>query len=1438
MRTLPVALAALLVASTLLALPQVDAQGGSSRAPIVIQSNLDFTPVNGVIGGVGTAANPFIIQNWDIRPTSASQPNAILIRDTTSYVTIRQNDLSLGYADQANQASFTILIDRAQNVRIESNLIAGGRSAIQVTEGKNIDIADNAITVADLGTTVSSGINDKFSDGSDSTWQGNIITCLDASKTSRGYLLEGSHGHTATGGQIQGCATGILLKDGSTLNKVHANHVTGNDVGILAESFSNSNVVWNNRFANAVNAREKDSQNTWYQAPSAGLNIVSTGTIAGNAWSDYQGFDTNLDRIGDTSLPYKNGISGGDFYPVLTPYAAPTLQILATPSGGGQPLDVQFKAVVETNTWVSDWAWNFGDNSTSSKRNDVVHTYWERGAFNAKLKIKDVAGTEVESQITIHVGQGVKPKVTVQASPIRGNVPLSVTFTASVQDDGATTIAWSFGDGGTATGSSAHHTFTEPGAYTVIATATDKGGLYESASTTVVAGQLPPTVDVTDERLNDKLPLLYHVTAQVNDFSGRGAQAWVNTTDRGQSVTRGDGEFLKLVAEPSAIERTVEVTAVDGNKQKATATYAVQQLNPPTSVQGIQLEARVDSAIGQVPVTANLLPLLKAPHGATLHVDWGDGVVDKDVGSGRTPAVSTISSAPALDQTQMHLEWPPERAAGPLLGPVGTFRDELATVFSKDPTSGDWKWKYQSAWKAPQRNGNWGPQQDGAEGFVWTSHDGRIYVVERYNSDQSTQSGVNYELITLDAASLARIGTPVWIRGTIPMESTMVPLETPQGLRFLFIGGVEYADNQGFTTRDTGFTTTLNPATGDISKTSERLSVGPAPKACWNSAGSLTLLYAETYDSGFHPLPRATKQTLTFTTTSSGWVQVTGHATQDLTHAGPSMACLLDYESDIILNGNEKNLVSAGLPDASGNILYYNVKDVPTQETLNWGTAGQPAYEAAPNLMNSPLMAMAPFALNGVPRSILVASFEDCTAVSAELKDVCASTQFRAQGMFVTNKPRGVQHTYTEQGNHQVQVYAVGHRLTGTTYGAVDRRDGAVAAATVTVPVLSDNPNGLYITPSPDRGQAPLKVKFYPQFVNANPDSAEYDWTLSDGSHFTGRFLEETYSQPGTYVVQLVAKTPDGYRNRAFATIEALTYSADRAAYIVASVDGNHAPTTISATITLRNAQPSDIRSVTWTVDGQTTVGNRLSYEAINGGPHTIEASVLFRDSNTPATAQTTVFVPYSPSSQKVSIVATPTGGRAPVDVRFEAKITTYDGYSPNDFQYAWDFGDGSYSTAREPTHTFRRSGPTHVTLSITDPNGLVTATGLNVNFEAGRYITNVPASDEQCTTPCELQPRIDWSQLPAGRSWLCAWNFDDGAEALDCDTKHQFTAGGRYTLRVSISDAATGKLYVQDLEPLLIYQTPGGAHGTPGLSALTLALALIAAVMVRRRTE
>ena len=170
------------------------------------------------------------------------------------------------------------------------------------------------------------------------------------------------------------------------------------------------------------------------------------------------------------------------------PNKAPTVQAAGDPSTGQAPLAVQFSAAgSDPDGDALTYMWQFGDGQQSFLQNPS-HVYQQPGTYTATVTVTDGNGGSGTATVQVVVNNppgNIAPTVQAAADPPSGRRPLRVRFTAAGSDaDGdRLTYAWDFGDGGTAFGRRAVHTYEERGTYTARVTATDgRGG---SASATV-----------------------------------------------------------------------------------------------------------------------------------------------------------------------------------------------------------------------------------------------------------------------------------------------------------------------------------------------------------------------------------------------------------------------------------------------------------------------------------------------------------------------------------------------------------------------------------------------------------------------------------------------------------------------------------------------------------------------------------------------------------------------------------------------------------------------------------------------------------------------------------------------------------------------------------------------------------------------------------------
>jgi len=194
----------------------------------------------------------------------------------------------------------------------------------------------------------------------------------------------------------------------------------------------------------------------------------------------------------------------------------PIASFTATPMTGPAPLTVLFDASnsSDPNDDPLDYAWDFGDGAAGDSISGF-HTYSTPGEYEVELVVSDTYGetSRMTRAILVTAPENETPTAAFSAAPTSGQAPLVVTFNASASADPDGTItsyAWDFGDGGTATGVTALHTFASQGAYVVQLTVTDDGGATDSSTAAILAtapGNQVPVASFTADPLKGFVPL-------------------------------------------------------------------------------------------------------------------------------------------------------------------------------------------------------------------------------------------------------------------------------------------------------------------------------------------------------------------------------------------------------------------------------------------------------------------------------------------------------------------------------------------------------------------------------------------------------------------------------------------------------------------------------------------------------------------------------------------------------------------------------------------------------------------------------------------------------------------------------------------------------------------------------------------------------------------
>ncbi|WP_046014110.1 PKD domain-containing protein [Microbacterium sp. SA39] len=221
---------------------------------------------------------------------------------------------------------------------------------------------------------------------------------------------------------------------------------------------------------------------------------------------------------------------------------------------------------------IADYSWDFGDGQTGTGVTPT-HVYDAAGTYTVTLTVRD--GGSLTSSIS-HDVIARNPNVlpTPAFSETKDFLKLSVDASASTDTDGTiAAYAWNFGDGATATGPTAEHTYAAAGTYQVsLAVTDDRGG---SATTTksvlVEAANVAPTAVANVVRGADGMSITAEGAGSSDSDGTIAAYAW----NFGDGATATGATATHMYATAGTYTVTLKVTDDDGATHQVTASVIV-----------------------------------------------------------------------------------------------------------------------------------------------------------------------------------------------------------------------------------------------------------------------------------------------------------------------------------------------------------------------------------------------------------------------------------------------------------------------------------------------------------------------------------------------------------------------------------------------------------------------------------------------------------------------------------------------------------------------------------------------------------------------------------------------------------------------------------------------------------------------------------------------
>ncbi len=232
---------------------------------------------------------------------------------------------------------------------------------------------------------------------------------------------------------------------------------------------------------------------------------------------------------------------------------------------------------------------------------------------------------------------------------------------------------------------------------------------------------------------------------------------------------------------------------------------------------------------------------------------------------------------------------------------------------------------------------------------------------------------------------------------------------------------------------------------------------------------------------------------------------------------------------------------------------------------------------------------------------------------------------------------------------------------------------------------------------SPISGKAPLKVQFTDKSTGT---PTKWKWSFGDGKYSTQKNPAYTYSKAGKYTVSLTVKNAAGTSTKTIKNYITVTGPAQKpVAAFSASPTSGKTPLNVKFTDTSTGSPTSWF----WNFgDGSKSYLQNPTHKYSKAGIYTVSLKAKNAKGSNTVTKTNYITVVAKPVA---AFSASPGSGKAPLKVQFTDKSAGVPA------AWKWSFGDGTYSTAKNPVHKYSKAGKYTVSLKVKNAKGSNTKT-------------------------------------------------------------------------------------------------------------------------------
>ncbi|MCK4474594.1 PKD domain-containing protein, partial [Candidatus Bathyarchaeota archaeon] len=338
--------------------------------------------------------------------------------------------------------------------------------------------------------------------------------------------------------------------------------------------------------------------------------------------------------------------------------------------------------------------------------------------------------------------------------------------------------------------------------------------------------------------------------------------------------------------------------------------------------------------------------------------------------------------------------------------------------------------------------------------------------------------------------------------------------------------------------------------------------------------------------------------------------------------------------------------------------------------------------------------------------------------------------------------------------------------------------DGTVTVSSLQPPVASFT----FSPMSPYTGQDVTFDASLSYDLDGTIDS--YTWSFGDGAIGNGKIVTHSYTDNGTYEVELTVVDNDGLTDIESESITVLNR------HPVASFTESAETAYVGDAVTFNASESHDpdgyIVSYFWNFgDGANATGVIVDHAYAVNATFTVTLTITDDDgASASADATETILVNESPVAIFTESAETVYTGETTV-------FNATESYDPDGsiIDYFWIFGDETNDAGTIVSHAYTDDGTYIVTLTITDDDGATALASAAKTVLNRPPIANFTESAETVYTSEVIYFNASASYDLDGTVVSYWWDFGDGANATGVTVDHAYADDGSYAVTLTVTD-------------------------------------------------